>query len=136
MHDLLRKLRTEHTELQQALAGIRPRQFRTGEGHQRINRVRDLFRSHVREEENRLYPALRKAAREDRDLTGRLRRWGDDLKIVTSLAEDFFQKYEKGKPQLIEFATDHGAFLTILRIRLKREEETLFPLYDRLNSSN
>jgi hypothetical protein len=57
----------------------------------------------------------------------------DDLRIVTGLAEDFFRKYQQGEPRLIEFATDHGALLTILKIRLKREEQTLFPLFETLN---
>ncbi len=132
MHDLLRRLSTEHAELQQALAGIRPRQFRTEEGRDRLERVRNLFRSHVHTEEEQLYPPLERAARTDARLAGQLQRLTDDLRIVTSLAEDFFSKYEQGEPRLVEFATDHGALLTILRIRLKREEETVFPLFDRI----
>ncbi len=132
MHDLLRRLSTEHAELQQALAGIRPRQFRTDEGRNRLERVRNLFRSHVHTEEEQLYPPIERAARTDARLAGQLRRLTDDLRIVTSLAEDFFSKYEQGEPGLVEFATDHGALLTILRIRMKREEETVFPLFDRI----
>jgi hypothetical protein len=55
------------------------------------------------------------------------------MRIVSGLAEDFFQKYENGEPKLVEFATDHGALLTILRIRLRREEETIFPLFETLS---
>ncbi|MEO0078939.1 MAG: hemerythrin domain-containing protein [candidate division WOR-3 bacterium] len=132
MHELLRRLTTEHVELQQALAGIRPRQFRTDEGRNRLDRVRSLFRSHVQTEQEQLYPPIEQAARTDARLAGQLQRLTDDLRIVTGLAEDFFSKYENAEPQLVEFATDHGALLTILRIRLKREEETIFPLFDRL----
>jgi len=57
----------------------------------------------------------------------------DDMKIVSGLAEDFFRKYQQGEPALIEFATDHGALLTILKIRLRREEQTLFPLFETLS---
>lgn len=133
MHALLQRFHTEHTELERALAGIRPRLFRTGEGLTRMHRVRDLFRSHMYEEKRELYPPLQKAAQQDISLAAQLQQLSDDLKIVTSLAEDFFNKYEDGEPKLIEFATDHGALLTILKIRLKREEETLFPLFDRLS---
>jgi len=132
LHDLLRRLSTEHAELQQALAGIRPRQFRTDEGRNRLERVRNLFRSHVHTESEQLYPPIEQAARADTRLAGQLQRLTDDLRIVTSLAEDFFAKYEQGEPRLVEFATDHGALLTILRIRLKREEESVFPLFDRI----
>ena len=129
MHELIERLHTEHTELQRALAGIRPRQFRTEEGRHRIKRVRDLFRKHMQRERDKLYPAIEKAAKGDTELATRLQRLGDDLRIVSDLAENFFDKYIPGSPQLIEFATDHGALLTILKIRLRREEEFVFPLY-------
>ena len=129
---LTEQLHGEHTELQQALAGIRPRLFRTTEGQQRVSRVRDLFRTHTATENDKLYPVLNSAAREDERIAARVRRMQDDLGIVSELAEGFFAKYEKGPPSLIEFATDHGALVTILKIRLQREEETLFPLYEKL----
>ncbi|OYD16222.1 hypothetical protein CH330_03435 [candidate division WOR-3 bacterium JGI_Cruoil_03_51_56] len=132
LHELLKALRTEHTELQRALAGIRPRQFRTDEGQERLNRVRELFRNYISSERARLYPALEKAAEQDKTLCAQIQRLDDDLKIVTDLAENFFKKYERGKPKLIEFATDHGALLTILKIRLKREEELIFPLFNKI----
>jgi len=132
LHDLLQRLTVEHSELQQALAGIRPRQFHTDEGRARLVRVRDLMRTHVAGEERQLYPPLEHAARDDDRLACQLRRMFDDLRVVNGLAEDFFAKYEDGVTGLVDFATDHGALLTILKIRLKREEETLFPLFARL----
>jgi hypothetical protein len=132
VHDLLHRLSAEHAELEQALAGIRPRQFKSDEGRSRLYRIRDLLHSHFRTERTELLRPLQEAAREDTRLTGQLRRFTDDLEIVSNLADDFVSKYERGAPQIIEFATDHGALLTILRIRLKREEETLFPLYQTL----
>lgn len=134
MCELLSRFRSEHDELQEALAGILPRQFRTGEGSERINRVRILLHEHVLAENEQLYPTLRQAAVQNDELGEKLQRMDHDLKIVTDLAEDFCRKYQDGAPQLIEFATDHGALLTILRIRLRREEEMLFPLYDQLSS--
>ncbi len=135
MHQLVKNLQTEHVELQHALAGIRPRQFRTDEGRTRLERVRKLLRSHISAEQTKLYPALEKAAKQDKRLAAQLKRMNNDMKIVTDLAEGFFEKYREGKPKLIEFATDHGALLTILRIRLRREEETLFPLFDQLSTN-
>ncbi|MBM3315195.1 hemerythrin domain-containing protein [candidate division WOR-3 bacterium] len=129
MHDLIGRLSAEHTELEQALAGIRARQFKTPEGRERLHRVRDLLRSHFQTEHDELYPPLQQAVTSDERLAGQLRRFSEDLEIVSGLADDFVRKYEGGISHLIEFATDHGALMTILRIRLKREEETLFPLY-------
>jgi hemerythrin-like domain-containing protein len=133
LHDVLKRLSTEHTELEQALAGIKPRQFRDDEGRSRLFRVHDLLLQHTKEEQQELYPVLEKAASADQRIAGQLHRMADDMKIVTGLAEDFFRKYQQGQPALIEFATDHGALLTILKIRLKREEQTLFPLFETLN---
>jgi hemerythrin-like domain-containing protein len=133
LHDVLKRLSTEHVELEQALAGIRPRQFRTEEGRSRLFRVHDLFLAHIHEEESDFYPVLEKAATADARIAEHLRRMSDDLKIVAGLAEEFFRKYQQGEPKLIEFATDHGALLTILKIRLKREEQTLFPLFESLS---
>ena len=135
MHDLLQRFAAEHSELQQALAGIRPPHFKTDEGRTRLNRVRDLMRSHLAEEEKQLYKPLEKAARKDDRLAGNVRRMTDELSIISGLAEDFFAKYEQGVTRLVEFATDHCALLTILQIRLKREEEMLFPLFDRITEN-
>lgn len=133
MHDLIERLSSEHVELEQAFAGLRPRLFRTEDGPRQLARVRDLFNAHVAEESQHLYPAIRSAAAEDPNITNRIRRLDDDLHIVTELADGFFRKYETGIDQLVDFATDHGALLTILRIRLRREEETVFPLYRTLS---
>jgi hypothetical protein len=127
--DLIAQLSAEHTELEQALAGLRARQFRTDEGRERLHRVRALLHGHFQTEQEKLYPPLRQAADRNDRLAGQLRRFSDDLDIVSGLADDFVRKYEGGISHLIEFATDHGALMTILRIRLKREEETLFPLF-------
>lgn len=130
MRDLIQRLSAQHVELEQALAGIRPRQFKTDEARTRLSRVRELFRAHVHTERRELYPILEQAAAENQRLAGQLRRLADDLEILTGLADGFVRKYESGEPGLIEFATDHGALLTILRTRLRREEELLFPLYE------
>lgn len=133
MHDVLKRLSTEHSELEQAMAGIKPRQFRDDEGRSRLVRVHDLLLQHTQEEQHELYPVLQKAATADQRIADHLRRMSDDMKIVSGLAEDFFRKYQQGEPALIEFATDHGALLTILKIRLRREEQTLFPLFETLS---
>lgn len=132
MENLIQRLTSEHAEIEQALAGIRPRQFRTEEGTSRLKRVRRLLHQHFRTERGELFAPLAEATRQDERLSGQLRRFSDDLAIVQELADNFVSKYEHGQPQLIEFATDHGALLTILRVRLRREEETIFPLYTRL----
>lgn len=129
MHDLITRLSAQHLQLEQALAGIRVRQFQTGEGRERLHRIRDLLHNHFQTEKKELFPRLRQAVASDPQLAGQLSRFSDDLEIVSGLADDFIRKYENGVDHLIEFATDHGALMTILRIRLKREEETLFPLY-------
>lgn len=135
MHDLLKQLSAEHIELEQTLAGIRPKQFRTEEGRSRLHRLRDLLHQHIQRERQNLYPVLEQAGRTDERLAGQVSRSSEDLEIVSSLADEFVRKYESGQPQLIEFATDHGALLTILRIRLRQEEETLFPLFERVSRS-
>jgi hemerythrin-like domain-containing protein len=132
LHDLISRLSSEHLELEQALSGIRPRQFRTDEGRTRLDRVRTLLRNHTSEEEKELFPLIAKAAAADERIANHFRMMTSDLRILTGLAEDFFHKYENGEIPLVEFATDHGALLTILRIRLRREETTLFPLYENL----
>lgn len=129
MHDLIAKLSAQHLQLEQALSGIRARQFQTDEGRERLKRIRDLLHEHFQTEKRELFPKLRQAAAGDARLASQLSRFSDDLEIVSGLADDFVRKYENGVDHLIEFATDHGALMTILRIRLRREEDTLFPLY-------
>lgn len=132
MHDLISRLSSEHVELEHAFAGLMPRLFRTDEGRNRLERVRTLLHNHTGEEERELTPVIERAAAVDERIAGQVRLLASDLHIVTSLADDFFRKYESGNVPLVEFATDHGALLTILKIRLRREETTLFPLYETL----
>jgi hypothetical protein len=135
VHALLRRLAAEHAELQQALAGIRPGQFHSDEGKTRLTRVRILLRAHFSAENDELYPTIENAAQSDNGLAGKLKHLTDELRIVTSLAEAFFSKYEQGAPRPVEFSTDHGALLTIITSRMKREEQTVFPLFARLAGS-
>jgi hemerythrin-like domain-containing protein len=130
---LIHRLSSEHSEIEQAFAGLRPHQFRTDEGRDRLTRVRDLLRAHAAGEEQELYPVLRRAAAQDGRIAGQLGRLTDDLRIVTGLTDEFFRRYEIGVPQLVEFTTDHAALLAVLRSRLKREEQTIFPLYETLS---
>lgn len=94
--------------------------------------IREDLLQHLSREDISLYPVLRKAAENDKDLQGTIDFFVKDMEIVAKTALEFFEKYLRGAPN-IELAIDFGRLLGYLQIRIMREENVLYPAYEKIN---
>ncbi len=128
MSTLIRELKADHVAIITVLAKVSEYGINTPEGKECLSSARDVLLAHLQKEDKRLYPPLRKIAVTDRQLRGTLRIMAKDTAEITAAAIQFFDKYSKGGAG-IAFAKDYGTLVSRLRLRVRREENTLFAKY-------
>jgi hypothetical protein len=91
--------------------------------------------AHLAKEHAKLYPILKKAAATDPSIKSTLDLFASDMDKISKAALEFFEKYENGNPSSIEFAKDFGTLMITLSTRIRREEEKLYPLFDKVSTN-
>ncbi len=131
MSDLVRTLREEHRALVVHLEAA----ARLGPGSpgakRELDAVKALVLAHLDREDRVFYKALEQAARTDKEVETALQRFAKDSGEVSRRAIAFFERYEHGG-EGIEYARAFGEFLASLRIRLRHEEDVLYPLFEQV----
>ncbi len=94
-------------------------------GQQKFLSARDLLISHMDKEDKQYYPALRKAAENDKDLKITLDYFVKDMEVVSARAIHLFNKYAQGGDES-DFAGDLKLLYITLKDRIHTEEKTLF----------
>lgn len=87
--------------------------------------------AHLAREDRELYPRLREAAAADRRLGVLLTVLAADLSEVSALAESFFGAID-GSSSTVQVAGEYGRLLAALGMRIRREETTLYPEFERV----
>ncbi|NOZ06836.1 MAG: hemerythrin domain-containing protein [Chloroflexi bacterium] len=131
MSRLIRELKAEHLTIIATLAKVSEYGINTPEGKECLSSARGVLLAHLQKEDERLYPPLQKIAVTDRSLRGTLRIMAKDTEEITAEAVRFFDKYANGGAG-VAFAKDYGTLVSRLRLRVRREENTLFAKYAEL----
>lgn len=97
----------------------------------RLIAIKDVLLAHLRLEDEELYPPLQTAALTHPSIQRTLETFAKEMEVVTTLALDFFAKYEHDD-NWQDFPKDYGHLCGKLKIRIQREERFLYPLYDAL----
>ncbi len=130
MSKLVQELKQDHEKLAQVLSAALSK-GPTKEGLQLLTTSKAALLAHLKKEDTFLYPELKKAALNDKNLKMTLDSFASDMEKVSKAAIDFFNKWEKGGDG-IEFAKDVGTLISVLRSRIHREESNLYPEFDRV----
>lgn len=130
MSKLVDELKSDHEKLAQVLSNALAK-GPTKEGLQLLNTSKAALLAHLKKEDTFLYPELKKAATNDKNLKSTLDTFAADMDKISKTAIDFFTKWEKGGDG-VEFAKDIGNIISVLRSRIHREESTLYPAFDRI----
>ncbi len=127
----LERYREEHTRIYTLLREAKEASLGTREGLERLMSARDMLLSHLEGEDREFYPALRKAAEKDAQLVRALDVLEDDIKDVSRIAREFFARCcpEGGG---LDFVREFGTFFIMFMERAAKEENVLFPEYERL----
>lgn len=105
------------------------------EGHNRLMAAKKGLLSHLKREDEELYPALEKAAQDDPKMNKVLKDFNDDMSSVSVSALEFFAKHcLPSSPK--EFAVDYEQLANTLIERIEKEEAVIYKYYDQLDSKD
>ncbi|OGX23475.1 MAG: hypothetical protein A3J51_02645 [Omnitrophica WOR_2 bacterium RIFCSPHIGHO2_02_FULL_45_21] len=131
MNTLIEELKNDHAEIVKVLTKVRELGIGSKDGQDTLLAAKEGLLAHLKKEDERLYPSLRKAAENTPGLKYTLDMFAKDMAPVSKNAIDFFGKYAKGGAN-IEFAKDFGGLVGALGTRIQKEEKILYPEYEKL----
>jgi hypothetical protein len=156
MEDMLRaelidELKREHSEIIDVLLRVKGLGVDTGHGREVLLSAKDKLLSHIKKEDDELYPALKKAAEGDGDLSARMEDLAAEMRLVSKKAFAFFEKYSEGGAskkaiggiaslvgRLVPgkkaggFVEDFDDLFSMVLSRIQKEENVLYTAYARL----
>lgn len=133
MSVLITELKRQHAALVDCLNGVQTLGIGSRAGQEKLMSAKTLLLAHLKKEDDKLYPALRTAAAADADLKRTLDALGKEMVDLAAAAMQFFERWANGGSSL-EFAREFGKLVAALLARIRKEESTLYPAYERLES--
>ena len=132
MSSLLEELKNEHRIMLDILDQVRHLGISSKTGQEKFLSIRDLLISHMKKEDERYYPELKRAAESNEALKLTLDYFVRDMEVVSQRAMQVFDKYAQGGTEK-DFAGDLTLLYMTLKDRIRIEEETLFKKYSGWN---
>lgn len=134
MTNLIEELKKEHKIILDILNQVKTLGISSKTGQEKLLSARDLLISHMNKEDEKYYPALTRAAANNKDLKITLDYFIRDMEVVSKNAMDLFKKYSQGGDEA-EFAGDVKLLYMTLKDRIRIEEETLFKKFSQISES-
>lgn len=131
MDMLIHTLKKQHGEILALFTDIKVGTINTEDGQKKLAKSKELLLAHLKLEDEKLYPALIEAAKQDNQLKSLVQGYITEMNEISVVALDFFKKYSGQKMQGMEFAKDYGKFIAALQQRIRREESVLYTEYDK-----
>ena len=119
---LIDKLKLQHIQILNLLDEARALGVSSEEGKKKLYQGKKLILEHLKLEDEQLYPQLMRM-----ELTKNLARmFSDEMRNLSSIVIDFFDRYEKGNEDEIELAMLLGKVTANLKLRISKEETMLY----------
>jgi hypothetical protein len=131
MSTLIEEFKKEHSEIIDALKECKELGIFTKKGQAKLILVKESLFEHSKEEEERVYPTLWKEAEQNLKLKESLEIFKKDWGNVCSFAFGVFDKYEK-EVLCDSLMMDFETLFSVLRNRMRNEEDFLFDEYERI----
>jgi len=132
MSVLIEEFKREHSEIIENLNEVEGLSITTKEGQAKLMSLKATLLEHLKREDKKLYPVLWREAEQNKKLKEQLEVFAKDLESVSMLVSGFFDRYNKGalgaKP-----SRDFETLFTILRYRMRNEENFLYNEYEEMN---
>jgi len=132
MSDLIEELKIEHKIILEILDQVKTLGISSASGQEKLLSAKDLLIAHMKKEDEQYYPALKRAAENNKDLTILLDYFIKDMEDVSKKAMCLFDKYSQGGDEA-DFAGDVKLLYMMLKDRIRTEEKTLFVKFSQLN---
>ncbi len=132
MSALIEGFKREHSGIIEALREVEVHGILTKEGQAKLMSVKETLLGHLKEEDEKFYPILRKKAEQNKKLKEELDVFAKDLESVSKVVSGFFDRYYKGILGT-ELLWDFETLFMVLRNRIKNEENILYGEYEKID---
>ncbi len=144
MSYLVTELKADHVTLKQILKEAGDLTKSALERVEILSRAKVALLSHLDKENREFYPPLKSVAAHDKETAAILDVFAKDMEAITPQALAFFDQYSNVKVvarkikedvhYAIQFGADLERLITLLGLRIGREERSLYPHFDRVAS--
>lgn len=132
MSILVKDLKKDHLEIFAALDEIKELGILSKEGQAKLLSAKERLLAHIKKEDEQLYPVLKKAAENNKQLKSALDLCAIDMENVSRIVLEFFDKYSGGVSE-DELQREFENLSVALGKRIKNEEDILYEEYDMIN---
>jgi len=131
MADLIEELKEEHSVIKGLFLKVREAGLLTREGYSALQQTKFMLFDHVQKEDEELYPAMKKAAAREKELSKLINNFAMEMEEISSQVMAFLLKYPD-KTASSSLKKEFEELMEKIEFRISREEETLFPEYEKL----
>ena len=131
MTPLVEQLKIEHEALLNNFQDVLKTGVAKPAGIQKLMATKLLLLRHLRREENEMYPVLQRGAATNEALRTMLDDLAAEYEELARHLMDFFERYENGGEGL-QFARELGKLQGMLSSRIRREENRVYPVFEKL----
>lgn len=128
MSTLINELKNDHEKLLAILQQTQELGLVTDAGRRKLLEGRKLLADHLNKEDIKLYPELSKGSS-----AATAKAFAEEMKGLTVSILGFINRLETSKNDL-EYAKELGRIISTLKMRIRREEIQLYPLYEKLTA--
>lgn len=131
MSILIEELRHEHSDIIATLNEVKKLGILSKEGRTKLLAAKAVLLEHLQNEDERLYPILKKIAEHNKALENTLDLFAMDMKNVSNIVKNFFTKFSSGVAD-DEIQKEFTLLFTALGERIKNEEDLLYDELEKL----
>ncbi len=131
MSTLIEEFKKEHSEIIEALKEVEDLGILTIEGQAKLMSVKAALLEHIKEEDEKFYPILRKEAEQNKKLKEELDIFAKDLENVSKVVLEFFDRFDKGVLGT-RLLWDFETLIMVLRNRIMNEEIFLYGYFEKV----
>jgi hypothetical protein len=125
---MIDELRTDHLDLSISFERLCDIDITSEIGKEELRRIKAVFLSHMKKENDELYPALRDESFNNGKLQATLDWFTKDFVRIFAVTILFLDKYAEGGNHR-DFIKEHSRLTRILNALLKQEENIIFTEY-------
>ncbi len=126
MSALIDELKEEHSEIVAVLNEVKELGILSKEGQTKLMTVKARLLTHLKKEDEQLYPVLKKEAENNKQLERTLDLCAMDMENVTRVVLEFFDKYFRGEIPDKELQKEFKNFSVAFSKRIRNEEDILY----------
>ena len=132
MSEFVSDMKKEHVEIRNSLNKIDQIGHFTKKTRVELIMVKDYLLKHLEKEDGEVYTRLKKTSLNDEHLKNILQYFEDEAKLISKFAVIFFDKYSLRDASADGFQREFNLIYSTLLKRIEKEEEILFPEYEKL----